>query len=80
MGSIVINNNMACQTSTGSNCFLTYATNISGRKLEWHLIVGRKGSLLKLIKFQEMKGCSMELKSKTYLSKKIYLHQSKKRS
>lgn len=72
-GSIVTNNCMTCQALTGSNCFLTYATNVAGGKLEWHLIVGEEGSLSKLIKFLEMKGCSVELKSKTRLSKKNIL-------
>ncbi len=73
LGSIVTNNCMTCQALTGSNCFLTYATNISGGKLEWHLIVGKEESLSKLIKFLEGKGCSVELKSKTHLSKKNIL-------
>ena len=73
LGSIVTNNCITCQALTGSNCFLTYAASLSSGKLEWHLIVGEEKSLSKLIKFLETKGCSVELKSKTYLSKKNIL-------
>ena len=73
LGSIVTNNCITCQALTGSNCFLTYAAALSSGKLEWHLIVGEEKSLSKLVEFLEMKGCSVELKSKTYLNKKNLL-------
>jgi len=73
LGSMVTNNCITCQALTGSNCFLTYAASLSSGKLEWHLIVGEEKSLLELIKFLEMKGCSVELKSKTYLNRKNML-------
>jgi predicted DNA binding protein len=73
MGSIVTNNCITCQALTGSNCFLTYAAALRSGKLEWHLVVGKESSLLKLIDFLETKGCSVDLKSKTYLNKKNIL-------
>lgn len=73
LGSIVTNNCITCQALTGSKCFLTYAASLSSGKLEWHLIVGEEKSLSELIEFLEMKGCSVELKSKTYLNKKNIL-------
>ncbi len=73
MGSIVTNNCITCQALTGSNCFLTYAAALRSGKLEWHLVVGEEGSLSKLIEFLETKGCTVDLKSKTYLNKKNIL-------
>ena len=73
LGSIVTDNCITCQALTGSNCFLTYAAALSNGKIEWHLIVGEEKSLSKLVEFLEMKGCAVELKSKTYLNKKNLL-------
>ena len=73
LGSIVTNNCITCQALTESNCFLTYATNLSDGKVEWRLIIDEEGSLSKLIEILEMNGWSIELKSKTYLDKKYIL-------
>ncbi len=73
LGAIVTNNCITCQALTESKCFLTYAINLKDAKIEWHIITGDEDSLTKLINNLETKGCSVELISKTFLTKKKLL-------
>jgi len=73
LGAIVTNNCITCQALTKSKCFLTYARNLKDAKIEWHIITGDEESLSKLINTLEMNGCSVELTSKTLLTKKNIL-------
>jgi predicted DNA binding protein len=73
LGAIVTNNCITCQALTKSKCFLTYAKNLRDAKIEWNIITGDGESLTKLIDDLKNFGCSVELISKTYLSKKNLL-------
>ena len=73
LGAIVTNNCITCQALTKSKCFLTYARNLKDAKIEWHIITGDEKSLSKLIKALERNKCTVELISKTLLTKKNIL-------
>ena len=73
LGAIVTNDCITCRALTKSNCFLTYARNLKDARIEWHIITGDEKSLSKLIKDLDKSGCSVELISKTLLTKKKLL-------
>ncbi|WP_455391796.1 helix-turn-helix domain-containing protein [[Eubacterium] cellulosolvens] len=73
LGTIVTNNCITCRALTESKCFLTYARNLKDAKIEWHIITGDEKSLSKLMRTLEGNGCSVELISKTPLTKKNIL-------
>ncbi len=73
LGNVTLQECVACQALTGSECFLMSAKTDDEGGLEWRLITGGEGSLIELKEKLEENGCAVELKSKTRLSKKAML-------
>lgn len=72
-GSVVTNKCSACRALASSDCFLISAHCLGDGRVEWRLITGGEGSLKHLIKCLEDRGCGVELKNSSELTKKNIL-------
>ena len=72
-GSVVSNKGSACRALASSDCFLISAHCLGDGRVEWRLITGGEGALKHLIDCLEDRGCEVELKNSSILSKKNIL-------